>query len=462
MPFCGFVQVWTHADQRKAGYLGRQEFYNALKLVTVAQSKRELSPDIVKAALFGPASAKIPAPQINLAATPAPRSATPAQTAGTTPVASQGIGIRPQFPGNGSTTQQYYPSQQNQFMRPHQAMPSHPQQVLATQGISGGSTVVAPRPPNLNASTGWTAGSMGVPTTQSQSGSARPPVAGDGFGLLTSGLIPSAQPRPQVPSGQSPLMPSVQPRPQLLTGQTPSMPSVQPRPLVTPGQTPLIPSSQPRPQVMTGNTPLMSSVQPRPQGTSVQAPSSTSKPQDTELISNQSAKKDPEVSGNGFAADSLFGDVFSATPAQSVQASTAAATSSTSSVPVSSSMVPYSEGTQASAKANFLDPLQSTFSQQPVGGQPAVRGNHSVTAQSPAPVPSSAFPAATGNLASSQSQSQWPKMTHSDVQKYMKVFVQVDTDRDGKITGEQARNLFLSWRLPRGILKCISYLLKYV
>ena len=31
-------------------------------LVTVAQSKRELTPDIVKAALYGPASSKIPAP----------------------------------------------------------------------------------------------------------------------------------------------------------------------------------------------------------------------------------------------------------------------------------------------------------------------------------------------------------------------------------------------------------------
>ncbi|KAJ6398220.1 hypothetical protein OIU77_019094 [Salix suchowensis] len=44
-------------------------------------------------------------------------------------------------------------------------------------------------------------------------------------------------------------------------------------------------------------------------------------------------------------------------------------------------------------------------------------------------------------------------MTQSDIQKYTKVFVQVDTDRDGKLTGEQARNLFLSWRLPREVLK---------
>ncbi|PWA66021.1 calcium-binding EF hand family protein [Artemisia annua] len=62
--------IWQHADQNRTGFLGRQEFYNALKLVTVAQSKRELTPDIVKAALYGPASSKIPAPQINLAALP--------------------------------------------------------------------------------------------------------------------------------------------------------------------------------------------------------------------------------------------------------------------------------------------------------------------------------------------------------------------------------------------------------
>ncbi|XP_065856896.1 uncharacterized protein [Euphorbia lathyris] len=464
------AQVWTHADQRKAGYLGRQEFYNALKLVTVAQSKRELTPDIVKAALYGPASAKIPAPQINLAATPAPRSATPApQVAHTAPVASQGTGIRPQFPGNGSTAQQYFPSQQNQFMRPSQAMPSHPQQVLASQGIPRGSTAAAPRAPNPNVSTGWAAGNMGVPTNQSQSGGARPPLTGDGFGGMTSGLMPSVQPRPQATTGQTPsmpsvqprsqvmpgntpLMPSVQPRPQAMPGNTPLMPSVQPRPQAMPGNTPLMPSVQPRPQAMPGNTPLMPSVQPRSQATAGQMLSSTPKPQDAALTSNQSAQKDPKISGNGFAADSLFGDVFSATPAQPAQASTVAA-SSTSSLPVSSSIVPYSDGTQASAKANSVDTLQSTFSQQPVAGPSTGRDNHSVTAQNSAVVPSSAFPVGTGNSASSQSQPPWPKMTHSDVQKYMKVFVQVDTDRDGKITGEQARNLFLSWRLPREVLK---------
>ncbi|GER37367.1 calcium-binding EF hand family protein [Striga asiatica] len=44
-------------------------------------------------------------------------------------------------------------------------------------------------------------------------------------------------------------------------------------------------------------------------------------------------------------------------------------------------------------------------------------------------------------------------MTRAGIQKYVKVFMEVDSDRDGKIAGDQARNLFLSWRLPREILK---------
>lgn len=44
-------------------------------------------------------------------------------------------------------------------------------------------------------------------------------------------------------------------------------------------------------------------------------------------------------------------------------------------------------------------------------------------------------------------------MTQTDKQKYMNIFMEVDKDRDGKITREQAMDLFLSWALPREILK---------
>lgn len=69
----------------------------------------------------------------------------------------------------------------------------------------------------------------------------------------------------------------------------------------------------------------------------------------------------------------------------------------------------------------------------------------------PAPAPAPAPPSIPGVApGTGQSQVSWPKMTQTDAQKYAEVFVKVDTDKDGKITGEQARNLFLSWRLPRG------------
>lgn len=88
-------------------------------------------------------------------------------------------------------------------------------------------------------------------------------------------------------------------------------------------------------------------------------------------------------------------------------------------------------------------------------GHPTSKLNKQVTVQTNAVSGSTGFPAGPGNLASREStQSQPPlhKITQSDLQKYTKVFVQVDTDRDGTITGDQSCHLFLSWRLLRGSL----------
>ncbi|CAN6587163.1 unnamed protein product [Malus baccata var. baccata] len=96
--------ICAHADQRQIGFLGQAEFYNALRLVTVAQSKRELTPEMVKAALYGLAAAKIPTPRINLAVTPAPQfnsaAAAPATQGGAvTATSSQNLRFRePQIP----------------------------------------------------------------------------------------------------------------------------------------------------------------------------------------------------------------------------------------------------------------------------------------------------------------------------------------------------------------------------
>ncbi|KAF8405559.1 hypothetical protein HHK36_010466 [Tetracentron sinense] len=400
------AQIWMHADQNRTSFLGRAEFYNALKLVTVAQSKRELTTDIVKAALYGPAAAKIPAPQINLAATSASQSnsmaAAPApQMGAVAPTASQNFGFRgPQVLPNANMNQQYFPSQENQFMRPPQAVPvgaaSLPSQGVAGQGLhGGGGTITGPRFPNSNISTNWsggrTGGALTGATSQVLNRGISPSTPQDGVGLAASGLTPSVPPRPQGTSG---MMPSVAPKP----------------------QDPVFPSFQ------------------------------------------QTAKdsKAAVVPGNGFASDSVFGGgVFSAIPSQPKQDSSAP-TFSASSAPVSSAMVSVSAGPQPSVKPSTLDSLQGTM--PPVGGQlqqaqSLAKQHQQVPVHSTSAFTSSGISVGAGNSASSQSQLPWPRMTQSDVQKYTKVFVEVDTDRDGKITGEQARNLFLSWRLPREVLK---------
>nr|XP_028960182.1 actin cytoskeleton-regulatory complex protein pan1 isoform X1 [Malus domestica] len=364
------AQIWMHADQNKTGFLGRPEFYNALRLVTVAQSKRDLTPDIVKAALYGPAAAKIPAPQINLPPTSAPQSnpvaaaSRPQMGMGTLPT-SQNFGFRGQGVPNASTNQNYFPPQQNQSMRPPQALPtgmptgvnSRPPQ----QGLGGG--MGPPNVPNSNISNNWLGGSAGA--------------------------------SPAGPRGVSPSMPS-------------STPNSQP---------PVSMSSLPT----TGD----------------------SKP----LV----------VSGNGFASSSaLSGDLFSATPSQPKQESSGSIYSARS-IPTPSATLPVSSGSQSSSKLNALDSL-SAFTMQPSGSQfqrPQGPSNPSQQVSAPASssFPSSGSSVGAGNSTSGNSQIPWPKMKPSDVQKYTKVFMEVDTDRDGRITGEQARNLFLSWRLPREVLK---------
>lgn len=71
LPQVTLAKIWQFSDQSRSGFLSRQEFYNALKLVTVAQTGRELTPELVKAALTGPAAAQIPPPRINTPAPPA-------------------------------------------------------------------------------------------------------------------------------------------------------------------------------------------------------------------------------------------------------------------------------------------------------------------------------------------------------------------------------------------------------
>ncbi|XP_015893014.2 actin cytoskeleton-regulatory complex protein PAN1 [Ziziphus jujuba] len=376
------AQIWAYADQRQTGFLGRAEFYNALRLVTVAQSKRQLTPEMVKAALYGPAAAKIPPPQINLTATPAPQpNSTPAA-----PTAAQGTAVAPMSQNLGNRGLQPNVNMNQQHVMkpplPTSTSASHLTHGLASQGVPRGGTMGGPRPPNSNMSNDWVGGRTGgAPTaTSSQvpNKGISPSTGIDGFGLVSSGPTASLPPRPQTASGLKPSGPPAK---------------------------------------------------------------------DAKAL---------DVSGNGFASNSFFGgDVFSATPSQPKQDVSSHAFSA-SSMPVSSA-IPQSAGTP-SVRPTSVDSLQSSLMTQISGGNlhqgpPLVKQNQHVSSQTTSTSAATGASVRADNSASGQSQVPWPKISQTDVQKYTKVFVEVDTDRDGKITGEQARNLFLSWRLPREVLK---------
>ncbi|KAF4373974.1 hypothetical protein F8388_007880 [Cannabis sativa] len=180
----------------------------------------------------------------------------------------------------------------------------------------------------------------------------------------------------------------------------------------------------------------------------------TPRPQITSGMKPQGPTATKEV--NGFASDSSFGgDMFSATPSQPKPDASIAFTARN--LPASQALVPNSVGSQPVVRPPAHVSAQSIPTRQTAGvqfqpAQSLARPNREVSAQTTSISLPGVSPT-TGNSATSQPQLSWPKMTQTNVQKYTKVFVEVDTDRDGKITGEQARNLFLSWRLPREVLK---------
>ncbi|KAJ8771124.1 hypothetical protein K2173_023449 [Erythroxylum novogranatense] len=332
------AQVWMHVDQKGAGFLGRQEFYNTLKLVTVAQGKKELTPEIVRAALY-----------IDCQHICNTTNCWHQTTTGT---------------GTVSTNHQFSQTQPNQYPRPTQVVlpipMSRPQQLPAGQMVSRGSNTGAPHSPSSSVSTNLLAGNTSGSATLIPGRGIVLHTSQDGFGMAMPGFAPTGQSKPQMTVE---LMPSAVP-----------------------------------------------------------------KAQNVSLISNQHVTEDSKKSSqNVFPSDSLFGDVLAATPIQLNQRSSPTA-SSIGNISYSSTIVPSSGGFQASS------------------GPPIGRKNELANVQT---IATPGFSVGAGSAVSNQSQPQWPRMTQSDIQKYTRVFIQVDTDRDGKLTGEQARSLFLSWRLTR-------------
>lgn len=403
------MQIWTYADQKQSGFLGRPEFYNALRLVTVAQKGRELTPDIVKAALYGPASAKIPAPQINPVTSPATQmNSVPAPTSQvnsmlptsnqmgiTRPPVSPNLGFRPpQTPPNLGLNQQNFPAQGINAARPPPAPNAAallPAQGVG-QGLPGTVNVGGPRLPTsntMNISTDWmggrSSGSSTPLTSQVSNRGISPSTNIDGFSFALPGSSSGVATSTQTPSALTSSVPSKQ-----------------------------------------------------------QYPASSAQPTEKDA-------KALVVSGNGFSSDPVFGgDMFSAAPQAKPENSVANFSMNNLSNP------PTSSGAQTSVMPGRFNSAQNVPS--PSMGVSPVQAVQTFAKQTQQTITPNTTASTISNIstgpvssASVQSQSPWPRISQSDIQKYTAVFVKVDRDRDGKITGEEARNLFLSWRLPRGI-----------
>ncbi|WCJ44727.1 Calcium-binding EF hand family protein [Euphorbia peplus] len=421
------AQVWMHADQNRTGALARPEFYNALRLVTVAQSKRDLTPDIVKAALYGPAAAKIPPPKINIPPS-SPSNVMPAapapQMGAGAPAATQNLGFRGPGVPNVGMNQNYFPSQQT--MRPPQAIPpvtaSAPSQGIMSPEFSRAANMAGHSQPMPTITASHPRQPMPVSTASGPSqGMMTPDFSRAGNMVSHSQAMPTitaSHPLQPVPvSTASRSMPSSNISADWLGGKTSAT-------LTGPS-----PTSNVTAQLHTQVSPLSQA--------------------------NANDSKALVLSGNGFTSGASFGDdIFSLTPSTRRQ-ETPLTSYSSSGPPASANVVPPLSG-GLSKKSNSLDSLQSAFAMQPLGGlqraQSLPTSDQQVSASSSSSLASPSTSVGVG-ISSDNSQPQWPKMKPSDVQKYTKVFMEVDTDRDGRISGDQARNLFLSWRLPREVLK---------
>jgi hypothetical protein len=412
-----------HTDQNKTGFLGRPEFFNALRLVTVAQSGRQLTPDIVQSALYGPAAARIPAPKIAAGPAPAQMGAAeaprPQGSAAMTPTPGQ-VGAaqmnpaatpRPQGSGMMPTSSQVSMPQVNPGAAPrpqviNSMMPAVSQGGALQASQFAGPRAMQPQPPNLGItqqqplSTGYMRPpQVGAPATSFQ---AQAP--GINQGLVGGGSMGGSV------GWQGGNAASVGGIPQAIPGAPPSQ-------TTRGGFGPGLPSA-------VGMVP----------GQQVQAMSSSPLPPQSNSAVLPQDSKALVLSGNGPASSSGSStDIFSALTQP--KPSVSAPAPQTSSIPSSSSFMPTPTGSQNLTNLAQFGSLQG--SGQPQQTQPVVK-----------PSPGPAAPVVSAGI--SNSAPQWPKITQSDIQKYMKVFGDVDRDRDGKITGAEARTLFLSWRLPRG------------
>ena len=468
---CGLVQIWQFADQGRTGFLSRVEFYNALKLVTVAQTGREITPEIVRAALTGPAAAQIPPPRINPArgqagggggapaAVASSHGAGPVRAPG--PGASAGPANRQEAQarslqgsndgmngrqagvlGNGLGGSQGAPAKQ---FSPHtNSAPSAP---MPQGGYGGAAKQLAPQTNSLSA------GGSGVPQLTSQSsGLSRYPSSAGQLQVPPSGFAQQGWARPPA-GGGPPTRPSLG---SLFTTNSAWPPKESNGPSASQGSgvssvttTPSSGQSRPVTPASSASTVTVSNAG---AGTTTAATTTTMGSQGPAASSTKGGS-----AGAGFNGGmDLFSSGFKASTPSESGSIAAVAGGASGSEGAKAASVPAGPSQAKQAVALPLD--ESLFSGPAI---PSVQ----MSAQGPGRGPvggaipqggprGGAMDMGPGSGAGPQggpvAGGSWPQMSANDVQRYTRVFTKVDTDKDGKITGEQARQLFLSWQLPRG------------
>ncbi|KAL2650183.1 hypothetical protein R1flu_018311 [Riccia fluitans] len=388
------AKIWQISDQGSTGFLSRLEFYNALKLVTVAQTGRELTPEIVRSALAGPAAAQIPPPRI-VTPGPPPQPAAPPQV-------GLGAGVGPGRSAPGPTS-----GGPGGFADPFAASAAAP-------------------PPSR-----WQSQPSALPSQLSSLPSAPPP---------------AAPTRPGSASGQRP------------AGGPPqdTWPSIRSSASASSLQTY---SQQQQAQAQSQPPPSSSAQSVLSVQSFLNGPNAPPPP--------KQPGKDPF--GNLTSGSDLFGGLSSTSnskPASTGAASLLsddpfAASNNKSLVPVTPPTASNGDAFQGlgdfggkgfKAESASTMALVPTSVPAPAAREPTASGNQLTRSLGPSssvglgPGFSAPMPGGPGSAI-------WPRMTPVDVQRYTGYFASADTDRDGKITGGQARDLFLSWGLPREVLK---------
>eukprot|EP00271_Cylindrocystis_brebissonii_P021929 TRINITY_DN816_c2_g1_i2.p1 TRINITY_DN816_c2_g1~~TRINITY_DN816_c2_g1_i2.p1 ORF type:complete len:1396 (+),score=380.02 TRINITY_DN816_c2_g1_i2:115-4188(+) len=457
--------IWQYADSQNAGFLLRPGFFNALKLVTVAQAGKQLTADLVRAALTGPAASQIPPPQMVGSAPPGGR---PNQ--GPPPGAPAPGGQGPPSSQRGSPS----PTGYGQVPPPNQMMPPGSQRV--SPAASGYGPISPPNqmmPPGgqpmhpgqmpgaaQRSPPGSMYGQMAPPRGQGQ-----PPASQMAFAGLTPQFPSStarAAPSPTGPPGSLPPPslppPNSQPTSSIppfnnTSGLQPPISSTSPTPSFAPSF-PVAPL-QARPAMPSASPPSSVAAVPPPSAPSPQAVSST--PALPSVLPSSSA-------ANGSA--SIPPSVAAPTPAPSATQAPPGVQSQGG----VSTKAPLSEdlfGGDMFASSRVVPPtaprgapgLVAPGSGPTGGGAPPPQqisgGPPRVASTGPAAIPAPGAPSSPPSQPSAAPTPapEWPLLRAEEVQRYQQVFEATDKDRDGQITGMEARTLFLGYGMPREVLK---------